>query len=37
LHDELEALGGAGGEHAALLDGVEVVLSGRAAAQECWA
>ena len=29
LDDELEALGGAGGEHAAFLDGVEITLGGR--------
>ena len=36
LNGELEALGGAGGEGAALLDGAEVIRSGRAA-EECGA
>ena len=31
LDDELEALGGAGGEGAAFLDGVEIALGGHAA------
>ena len=31
LDDELEALGGAGGEHSSFLDGAKVMLPGRAA------